>query len=452
MNAPRLLFSQEAEQSVIGAVLLSNDAYEVAADVIGERDFWYQVHRVIWRHIVSMVAAGRQVDVVTLVASIEAANEADIVEVSYLGEILQGTPTAANVRHYANVVRDRSLERQLASAANEMMELSSGDGPVADRLDTAQRLIFSLAESNADGEPREAREVLHSFIEVLEKRMELDGALSGLETGLKDLDEKLDGLQAGDLVIIAGRPSMGKTALAAEIGDNAAMAGKSVLAFSLEMSAEQWAQRSVSRIGRVNSHALRSGKLNSEELERVSAAVGRLHDKRLVIDDRPGMPIERMRARARRVKRKQGGLDLVVVDYLQLMSGDGDNSNERVSNITRGLKLMARELGCPVVALSQLSRECEKRPNKRPMMSDLRDSGAIEQDADVIVFVYRDEVYHPDSEDRGTAELIIAKNRMGEIGMVRTAWIGEYTTFENWTGAHESQQYARGKVTKVQEW
>ncbi|HQR20068.1 MAG TPA: replicative DNA helicase [Burkholderiaceae bacterium] len=433
----RPLYSVEAEQSVLGALLLNNDAYDSIADIIGEADFWAQTHRVIWRHIAALLSSGKPADATTLIASMTAQLDLGAAGgVEYVGEILTQVPSSRGIVQYARLVVDHRIERDLAAAADTMADLASATGPVSDRLDAAQKLILGLSETSTEGDPREIGDVLHSFVEDLEARMERGGEISGMPTGLKDLDEKLDGLQDGDLIIVGGRPSMGKTSLAAQIADDNAMAGKSVLVFSFEMAAAQWAQRSISRIGRVDSHKLRSGQLGSDEFERISSAIGRLHHRKLVIDDRAGITVDRMRARARRVKRKHG-LDLIVIDYLQLMTADsGDNRNEQISGITRALKLLARELGVPVVLLSHLSRKCEERTDKRPMMADLRDSGAIEQDADVIIFVYRDEVYHPDSPDKGMAELLIRKNRMGAIGDVRATWLGEYTTFENYTGTY----------------
>lgn len=448
----RPLYSVEAEQSVLGALLLSNNAYDSIADVIGERDFWAQTHRVIWRHIAALLSSGKEADATTLIASLSAADELSSAGgIEYVGDILREVPSSRGLEQYARTVVDHRIERDLAAAAAELADLASATGPVAERLDAAQKLILGLSETSTEGDPREIAEVLHTFIEDLEARMERGGEISGLPTGLKDLDEKLDGLQNGDLIIIGGRPSMGKTSLAAQIADDNALAGKSVLVFSLEMSAAQWVQRSISRLGRIDSHKLRSGKLDGDAFERISSTIGRLHHRKLVIDDRATVTVDRMRSRARRVKRKHG-LDLIVIDYLQLMNADaGDNRNEQISNMTRALKLLARELEVPVVLLSQLSRKCEERSDKRPVMSDLRDSGSIEQDADVIVFVYRDEVYNPNSDARGTAELLIRKNRMGEIGDVRTAWLGEYTTFENYTGTYtpraiESKPRARAST------
>lgn len=448
MNA-RPLYSIEAEQSVIGALLLSNDAFDSIADIITEADFWADTHRVLYRHVAKLLSDGKQADATTLIASLSAADDIDAAGgIAYLETILLAVPSSRGIVQYAKTIADHRIERSLVAASDRMDELAHEAGPVAERLDTAQRLVFDLAETTTGDDPREVREVLGEFIEGLERRMELGGEISGLSTGLKDVDERLDGLQDGDLIIVGGRPSMGKTALAAQIADDAALDGGSVMVFSMEMAGSQWVQRSISRLGRIDSHKLRSGKLSSEEWERVSGAVGRLHDRKLIIDDRPGLSVERMRARARRVKRKHG-LDLIVVDYLQLMPGAaGDNRNEALAGITRGLKLMARELNVPVVALSQLSRECEKRPNKRPLMSDLRDSGAIEQDADVVVFVYRDEVYNPDTEARGTAELIIGKCRMGAIGTVRTTWLGEFTSFENYAGTFEPQHVEQKRPTR----
>lgn len=446
----RPLYSLEAEYAVIGAVLLDNAAFEVVANLVTVADFWSSQNRTLYTHIAGLINDGKPADATTLISSLQAADDIEAAGgMELIERVLLEVPSAHNAAHYARIVRDHRIERDLSVAAAEMTDLAWASGPVSQRLDKAQQLIFALNEQATTDEPSHIKDVLFEVVEDLETRMNREEKFSGLSTNLVDLDEQLDGLQSEDLIIIGGRPSMGKTSLGAQIGDDAAIAGKSVLVFSMEMSRRMWGMRSMSRLGRIDSHRLRSGKLNGDEFERVSSVVARLHDKRLTIDDAPGLTVERMRARARQVARRQKGLDLIIVDYLQLMSGVGDNRTGELTEITRGLKNMARELKCPVVALSQLSRDCEKRPNKRPVMADLRDSGSIEQDADVIIFVYRDEVYNPDTEAIGTAELIISKCRMGAIGMVRTAWLGEYTSFENWRGTIEPR-HRPARETRVQ--
>lgn len=435
MNDTRQLFSTEAERAVVGALLLDNGAYDRIADILKPADFYHESHRVLYKHLAEQISAGKVADVVTLIEALRVADDLERAGgVKYLEQILLNTPSSAGCRRYAETVVDRRAERALVGAAADLHDLAVASGSVDERLDKAQQLIFALTEKSARDEPRDVSTVMSAFIEQLEARAERGGELSGLASGHKDLDEKTDGFQAGNLIIVGGRPSMGKTALAMGWADHCVLHGGVALVFSMEMAAEEIVGRSISRLGRVSSHALRSGKLNSDQWDGVSAAVGRLHHKPLIIDDSAGLSVGQIRARARREKRKHNQLDLVVIDYLQLMSGNGDNRNEQLGEITRELKLMARELKCPVILLSQLSRQCEQRPDKRPVMSDLRESGAIEQDADVIMFVYRDEVYNPNTEYKGGAEILLRKHRNGEIGTVLLTWLGEYTSFENYTG------------------
>jgi len=437
----RQLYSLAAEQSVLGALLLNNDAYDGIGDILAEKDFWAHTHRVMYRHIAGLLSAGKQCDATTLLDSLNAANDVERAGgIEYIGKVLMAVPSSSGIKQYARNVIDHRIERDLAAAAAQMDELARDAGPVADRLDEAQKLILRLTEAASSDDPVEVTEILPVWINQLEARIERGGELSGLASGLTDLDEKLSGFQDTDLIIVAGRPGMGKTTLGMQASRHTSIVeDKTALVFSMEMGKEQLVQLSVAAIGRVSSTALRAGKIVGDQWERISAAVGRMHHKKLIIDDTPGLSVEQIRARARRVKRKHG-LDVIVIDYIQLMSGQGDNPNERISSISRGLKNLAKELKVPVIALSQLSRKCEERTDKRPVMSDLRDSGALEQDADVIIFVYRDEVYNPNSEHKGMAELIVAKHRMGEIGTIRTTWIGEYNTFENFTGAIPDRQ------------
>lgn len=439
MNRP--LWSTEAEQAVIGGILLDNAAFEVVADIISEADFYDSANRTIYRHISRLMGDGKGADAATLIASLNAASDMSSAGgLDYVAAILTETPSSLRTAQHASIVRDHRIERDLAVAANSLSDLAHATGPVAERLASAQQLIFSLSETSSEDGPVEVRDVLLSFVEQLEERYNRGGEISGLSTGLKDLDRMIDGLHRGNLIVLGGRPSMGKSSLAAQIADDAAIAGKAVLVFSMEMSKEEWGLRSVSRIGRIDSMRLRAGLVNSDEWERISGAIGTLGDKRLVIDESTGLSVGRMRARARRMKRKLGALDLIVIDYLQLMTeSEGNNRTEQLSKITRELKLMARELDVPVLVLSQLNRGLEQRQDRRPLMSDLRESGSIEQDGDVVLFVYRHEVYHED-EDVGLAEIIVRKARMGGTGTVRCVWMGEYTTFADFTGAYVPPQ------------
>ncbi len=418
----RPLFSAESEASIVGGLLLSNGAFDRIADKLEPGDFFFADNRSIYVAICGLLAAGRPADVVT----VNAALGGDWME--KLGEILQSVPTSAHIEQYARVVREKRLERDLSSASETLMMLAHGPGPVDERLDAAQKLVVSLTETAGTREPQSVKEILPSFIEEIERRHENRGQILGIPTGLTDLDKKLSGLQPGLLYLVAGRPSMGKTALAMQFAQNAALHGKTSLVFSLEMSAVQLVERSVANVGKIDGEALRDGSLQGEDWEKLSAAVGRLSEAKFFVDDVSGLSPEQLRARARRVRRKHG-LDLIVVDYLQLMQGSGDRRLEVVDHISRSLKLLAKELHVPVVAVSQLSRKCEERPNKRPIMSDLRESGSLEQDADVVIFVYRDEYYNTESEAKGIAEIAIAKQRMGTTGFIFSTFVGEYSMF-----------------------
>jgi replicative DNA helicase len=347
----------------------------------------------------------------------------------YLGQLVQVAPGVNGAVHYATIVRERAIERRLLDAADEISVLARATGPVAERMDRAQQLVMGLAEQSISREPQPIGRLLPAFVDEMDRRMSSDGALNGLSTSLRDLDKKLHGLQGGSLIIVAGRPSMGKTSLALQIAEhNSLQAGQSVAVFSMEMGSQQLVEKLVSSVGRIDLENIRRGKLNREEMDRFTSVMARLAETKLVIDDTPALTVSEVRARCRGIRRRHG-LGLVVVDYLQLMSAEGEHRAEEVSAISRGLKALAKELEVPVIALSQLNRGLEQRADKRPVMSDLRESGAIEQDADVIIFIYRDEVYNAATHDVGIAELIIAKQRMGPIGMVASTWLGEYGAF-----------------------
>ena len=425
--------SIEAEQSVIGGLLLDNNAWDRIADILTEADFYQDDHRRIFAAIRRLVETGKPADVVTVFEALEATNQVEQTGgLAYLGEIASATPSAANIRRYAEIVADKAMRRRLAQTAAEIADLANKPGAARDLIDEAQGQLIALADTGpARSEPRGIGDILHRAIEQIEKNAESKGGIVGLPTGFADLDRKTSGLHSGDLVIVAGRPAMGKTCLALNIAEHSALAGRSVLVFSLEMADEQLAQRSIASIGGIPLQRLRSGQLQDpEDYARMAVALGKLHESKLVIDETPSLTASQMAARARRIKRRQG-LDLVVIDYLQLMRGDGNTRNEELGAITRTLKLMAKELKVPVILLSQLSRKVEERTNKRPMMSDLRESGAIEQDADLILMLYRDEYYNEGSEWRGYAEAIIAKQRMGETGSFHMVFDGEYSRFRN---------------------
>jgi replicative DNA helicase len=434
--------SVEAEQSVLGALLIDNQAFDRIADIVGADDFYRDDHRRIWRHIVKLIEAGKPADVVTVGESIEASEDKDRVGgVAYLGLLAQNTPSALNIRRYAELVRERAVQRRLAQVATEIAEsaLNPAGKDVGQILDEAESRIMEVGESGSRGRQgfEEVQTVLARVFERIDHlyHREDKSEVTGIPTGFLDLDAKTAGLQPGDLIIVAGRPSMGKTAFALNIAEHVAVDnGLPVAIFSMEMSATQLAMRMLGSIAEVDQHKMRTGRLADEEWSKLSVAMERLHAAPIFIDETAALNALELRARARRMRRSCGKLGLVVVDYLQLMSAarEGENRATEISEISRSLKALAKELEVPVVALSQLSRAVEQRNDRRPMMSDLRESGAIEQDADVILFIYRDEVYHPDKpEAKGRAEVIIGKQRNGPIGKVELAFRGQYTRFEN---------------------
>ena len=441
MNAPAMqpMFSQEAEQSVIGGLLLDPRAWDSIADLVEEADFYTEAHRLIFRRIRLLHAQNLPIDVVTVAEALAAAGDDESTGgLVYLGELAANTPSAANIKRYAEIVRDRRQIRDLLAVSNDIAELArtASTEAAAARIERAQSMLLAMSQGATQGaEPVPVGSVLASVIEAIEARHARQGEISGLATGFTDLDRLTCGLHPGDLVIIAGRPAMGKTCFALNIAEHVALEGGTALVFSLEMSKEQLTERAMASISGVACSAIRSGQITDDEWSRLSFALGELHNTNLIIDEAPAPTIEQMTSRARRVKRKYGGLDLIVVDYIQLMGSidlkRSANRNEEVGQITRGLKLMARELGVPVIALSQLSRQVESRNDKRPMMSDLRDSGSIEQDADLILMAYRDEYYHPESHYKGLAEMLVRKHRMGELGEIRLVFQGEYSRFRD---------------------
>lgn len=419
--------AREAEQSVLGGLLLDPEAIDRVGDLITSADFFSVDHAHIFDAILALAENGKAVDVVTLHQHLVREGTLDAVGgLEYLGELVHNVPTAANIRHYAQLVRDRRIERDLLAASWRLGEIAYGKGPLAQRLDQAQALIMGLTETASTSEPKPVRASLLSVIDGLEARYNGEANVLGVPTGLADLDRKLSGMQDGDLIVLAGRPSMGKSVLALQIARNAALHGTPALVFSLEMDATQCAERDLVATARVDAERIRHGKgLTNDDWERISGALGRLSEVPLYHDDSADCTVQQMRAKARRMKRLHN-IGLIVVDYLQLMSGSGESRREEVDSISRGLKLMAKELKVPIVALSQLNRALEQRTNKRPMLSDLRESGGIEQDADVVVFLYRDEVYNPDTEATGVVELIVAKQRQGPTGTVYATWLGEF--------------------------
>ncbi len=442
--------SVEAEQSVLGGLLLENEALDKIADILASADFYRHDHRLIFAHIGKLIEHNRPADIVTVAESLESSAElSGVGGIAYLGALAQNTPTAANIRRYAEIVRERAIMRKLVEVGSGIAESAySPQGRDAQQLlDEAEAKIFQIAEGGKRSSEGfvDIKVLLPQVADRIDQLFQRDNPndVTGVPTGFSDLDSMTSGFQPGDLVIVAGRPSMGKTAFSLNIAENVALdTGLPVAVFSMEMAATQLAMRMIGSVGRLDQHRMRTGRLEDEDWVRLTTALGRLNDAPIFIDEGAGLSSFDVRARARRLHRQCGKLGLIVVDYLQLMSApagrQGENRATEISEISRSLKALAKELDVPVVALSQLNRSVEQRPDKRPVMSDLRESGAIEQDADLILFIYRDEVYNSDSPDKGTAEIIIAKQRNGPIGRVRLTFLGEHTRFENHasTGAY----------------
>ncbi|NTZ07372.1 MULTISPECIES: replicative DNA helicase [Burkholderia] len=437
--------SVEAEQSVLGGLLLDNAAWDRIADFLSQGDFYRYDHRIIYEHIGRLIASTRPADVVTVYEAMVTSGKADDVGgLAYLNALAQNTPSAANIRRYAEIVRDRAVLRRLVSVADEISAdaFNPQGKEVRQLLDEAESKVFSIAEEGARGNQGflEIGPLLTQVVERIDTLYHTANPsdVTGTPTGFIDLDRMTSGMHGGELIIVAGRPSMGKTAFSMNIGEYVAVEyGLPVAVFSMEMPGTQLVMRMLGSIGRLDQHRMRTGRLTDEDWPKLTHAVQKMSEAQLFIDETGGLNPMELRSRARRLARQCGKLGLIIVDYLQLMSGSsqGENRATEISEISRSLKSLAKELDVPVIALSQLNRGLEQRPNKRPVMSDLRESGAIEQDADVILFIYRDEVYNPDSPDKGTAEIIIGKQRNGPIGPVRLTFIGQYTKFDNFAGA-----------------
>ncbi len=450
--------SINSEQAILGGLMVDNTALDSITDVVHPEDFCRRDHRLIFEHIQKIVAKGQPADCVTVLESLRnAGQEAEAGGFAYLAELVNSSPSAANIRRYAEIVHDKAVLRQLITIGDKMVEsaLAPEGRETRDILDEAERDVLAINEKNARGQrgfqPMSTliTEVSARIIELYSTRSENDSEVTGVSTGYRNLDTVTAGLQRGDLIIIAGRPSMGKTAFALNIAEHVAMNLElPVAVFSMEMGAEQLAQRMISSVGRLDSQVLRKGRLSSEDWDKFSLAVQKLETKPMYIDDTPGLTISELTSRARRLVHQTGPLGLLVVDYLQLMQGtrrgrEMENRAQELSEISRGLKALAKELNVPVLALSQLNRSVDARENRRPRMSDLRESGAIEQDADIIMFIYRDVVYNKDTEEKNLAEIIIGKQRNGPIGTLRMTFLGEHTRFEAmadpgyWDGAEE---------------
>ncbi len=439
--------SIEAEQSVLGGLLLSADGWDAVAETVTADDFYRPDHRLIFRQIARLAEATQPIDVITVADRLTANGELDAAGgLSYLAELASNTPSASNIRAYAEVVNERASLRKLIEAAQTIAESGfSPEGRSSNELiDEAERLIMQISEQGPKaGGPRDVNPLLQSALARIEELFHSGGDITGLDTGFIELNRKTSGLQPSDLVIVAGRPSMGKTSFAMNLVENAVLAQpKPVLVFSMEMPAEQLIIRMLSSIGRIDQTRIRTGKLEQEDWPKLSGAVSKLKDMPLFIDDTPALTPTELRSRARRIAREHGQIGMIMVDYIQLMqvAGSSEGRTAEISEISRSLKAIAKEFACPMVALSQLNRSLEQRPNKRPVNSDLRESGAIEQDADVIMFIYRDEVYNEDSPDKGTAEIILGKQRNGPIGTCRLAFIGQFTRFENLARGHYDEE------------
>ena len=431
--------SVEAEQAVLGGLMLAPDAYDRVADQLNDQDFYRRDHQLIFRAIRELAEKGKPFDAVTLGEWFESMGQSELVAGgAYLIELASTTPSAANIVAYAEIVRDKAVLRQLIEVGTTIVNDGfQPDGRESGEiLASAEQQVFAIAEAGAKGKTdfTAMNKALSEAFDVLQTRYAAGGSVTGLPTGYTEFDEMTAGLQPTDLLILAARPAMGKTTLALNIAEYAAIKSKKAVAvFSMEMSASQLALRLISSNGRVNAQRLRSGQLEDEDWSRVTSAIRMLKEAKIFIDDTPGLSPEALRAKARRLKREHD-LGLVVIDYLQLMSvpGNSENRATEISEISRGLKHLAKELNVPVIALSQLNRSLETRADKRPVMADLRESGAIEQDADVIVFIYRDDYYNKEnSPDKGLAEVIIGKQRNGPTGSIKLKFFGEYTRFDN---------------------
>lgn len=436
--------SVEAEQALLGSLMLeANEGFDKVAELVGESDFYQYNHRLIYRAISTLAVEGHHPDVVTVTGWLQTQGDIeDAGGLNYVGALAEVTPGVGNIKAYAEIVRERSVLRQLIAVANEIADSAyDADGRTSkDLLDEAETKVFAIADQTARknaGGFHDIKSVLTGAVERINMLFESDAAITGLSTGFAELDEKTSGLQKSDLIIVAGRPSMGKTTFAMNIAENAAMeAAAPVAIFSMEMPAEQLGMRMIASLGRVELQKLRTGRLSEQDWPRITSAITLLNQKKNVyIDDQPALTPTDLRARSRRLARDHG-LSLIVIDYLQLMqvSDSRENRATEISEISRSLKALAKELQVPIIALSQLNRSLEQRPDKRPVMSDLRESGAIEQDADVIMFIYRDEVYNPEDEaSKGRAEILIRKQRNGPIGAVNLTFLGQYTRFEDYS-------------------
>lgn len=430
--------SLQAEQSLLGSIMVSTEAWDLISDKVSAGDFYSQKHAHIFSELARLADAAEPFDLVTLSESLERRGQLDAAGgMPYLVNLLQNTPSAANIIAYADIVHDRATLRRIITTSTEIQ--NSAFNPkgrsASEILDGAERLMMQVGEAGLKkGGPVAVDELMNKALDKIEELWSRKGAITGLSTGFIDLDEKTSGLQEADLVIVAGRPSMGKTSFAMNLVEHAVLnSDQPILVFSMEMPAHSLMMRMLSSLGKIDQTRVRNGQLEDDDWRQLGSAMHQLKNRKLFIDDTPALTPTELRSRARRVAREHGKLGMIMVDYLQLMqvAGSNEGRTQEISEISRNLKSIAKEFSCPMVALSQLNRGLEQRPNKRPVMSDLRESGAIEQDADLIMFIYRDEVYNEDTEDKGVAEIIIGKQRNGPIGTSRLAFLGQFTRFEN---------------------
>ncbi|MFZ9110710.1 MAG: replicative DNA helicase, partial [Burkholderiaceae bacterium] len=433
--------SAQAEAAVLGGLLLDNGAWDRIGDLLSAQHFYRSDHRLIYEAISKLVELARPADVVTVFEYLQQLGQAEEAGgLAYLNKLAQDASSAVNIRRYAEIIRDRAVLRQLVTVSDEIATtaLNPEGRETRQILDEAETKIFRIGEEGSRG--RQGVALFDDLLKSVARRIDElannpnPSDVTGVPTGFVDLDQKTAGMHGGDLIIVAGRPSMGKTSFALNVGEHVAIdQGLPIIVFSMEMGAEQLALRMLCSTGRIDAQRLRTGRLADDDWDKLTHSLERMKGVPVYIDETPALNPLELRSRARRVARQSGGLKLIIVDYIQLMSASssGENRTTEISEITRSLKSLAKELDCPVIALSQLNRTVEQRTDKRPVMSDLRESGAIEQDADVILFIYRDEVYRPDSPDKGVAEIIIGKQRNGPIGTVRLTFLGSYTKFEN---------------------
>ncbi len=428
--------SLEAEQSVIGSMIMDKDAIVTAMEILHKDDFYHQQYGVLFETMVELFNSSQPVDLVTLQNKLKEKNvPPEISSLEYVGDLVAAVPTSANVKYYANIVKDNAMRRELIKVTQGIEnDCYAGQESLDFIMDKTEKEVFTLLNSrqgNTDYTP--IREVVMNALEKIENAAKTSGTVTGIPTGFIDLDYRTAGLQPSDLILVAARPSMGKTAFVLNIAQYVAFHENMCTAiFSLEMSKEQLVNRMFSLESRVDAQKLRTGNLTDAEWEMLIEGAGTIGNSSLIIDDTPGISINEMRSKCRKFKLEHD-LKLIIIDYLQLMSGSGrsESRQQEISDISRSLKALARELSCPVIALSQLSRAVEQRPDHRPMLSDLRESGAIEQDADVVMFIYRDDYYNKDSDMKGISEIIIAKQRNGPIGTVNLVWLPQYTKFAN---------------------